>query len=71
MKESIFNFIMAALEIIAAAYRATVIAYRRFCIKVLWRRFLIKTPAYYRWHDKRAAKIQRELDIEHSPYPIF
>lgn len=71
MKESIFNLIIAVLEMIAAAYRAAVVGYRRFCVKVLWKHFRIKTPAYHRWHDRRAAKLQRELDIAHSFYPSF
>lgn len=40
--------------------------YRRFCIKVLWKRFGVRTAVYHKWHDKRAEKIQEALDAEHK-----
>lgn len=71
MKQPIYNLIMAIIEIIAFFVKAGRRMYRRFCIKVLWKHFLIKTPVYYQWHDRRVAKIQKELDILHSSYPSF
>lgn len=45
--------------------------YRRFCIKVLWKKLRIRTSVYEQWHAKRAAKLQMALNIEHSEYPSF
>lgn len=75
MKTQITNLFVAMLTIvcivIAGLYRFVRRCYRRFCIKVLWKRFQIRTSVYYQWHDKRAKKLQAALDEEHSMYPSF
>lgn len=75
MKTQVTNLLWAivsiVLIIIAAVYKFVRRHYRRFCIKVLWKRFQIRTSVYYQWHDKRAKKLQALLDNEHSMYPSF
>ena len=75
MKTQITNFFVAMLSIaviiIVRLYMSTCRYYRRFCIKVLWKRFQIRTSVYRQWHDKRAKKLQEMLDNEHSMYPTF
>ena len=50
MKKEIINFLVAilniALIIIAGLYKFGRRIYRRFCIKVLWKRFGIRTAVY-------------------------
>lgn len=75
MKTEITNFFVALLNItlivIATLYKFTRRMYRRFCIKVLWKQFHIRTAVYYQWHDRRAQKLQEALDNQHSMYPSF
>ena len=59
---------MAILLIVAAVYKFIRRTYRRFCIKVLWKRFQIRTSVYHEWHDKRAKRLQAELDAEHAVF---
>lgn len=70
MKTQITNLLVAMLNIVCIViiglYKFVRRCYRRFCIKVLWKRFQIRTSVYYQWHDKRAKKIQAALDKEHS-----
>lgn len=65
---AIFDMVVIA---IAVMYKFIRRYYRRFCIKVLWKRFQIRTSVYQQWHDKRAKKLQALLDNEHSMYPTF
>lgn len=75
MKKEIINLLVAilniALIIIAAMYKFVRRIYRRFCIKVLWKRFGIRTAVYHQWHNRRSKKLQMLLDCEHSAYPSF
>lgn len=75
MKKEINNLFVAlasiVLLLIAAVYKFVRRMYRRFCIKVLWKRFRIRTAVYEQWHSRRAAKLQLALDNEHSAYPVF
>lgn len=75
MKTEIVNILWAllniALIIIAGLYKFGGRMYRRFCIKVLWKHFQIRTSVYHRWHNRRAKKLQDMLDNEHSLYPSF
>lgn len=75
MKTQITNLFVAMLNIvlivIAGVYKFVRRCYRRFCIKVLWKHFRIRTSVYYQWHDKRAKKLQVLLDNECSIYPTF
>ena len=79
MKAQISNLLWAvlniALIIIAGLYKFGRRIYRRFCIKVLWKRFQIRTSVYHQWHDRRAKKLQEALDNQHnnqhSMYPSF
>lgn len=75
MKTQVINLLWAIVSImliiIAAVYKFVRRYYRRFCIKVLWKRFQIRTSVYHQWHDKRAKKLQALLDNEHSMYPSF
>lgn len=57
---------MLALLTFAGAYKLFRKYYRRFCIKVLWKRFGVRTAAYNRWHDERAARMQEALNNEHG-----
>lgn len=56
------------LTVLAGLYRFGLRMYRRFCIKVLWKRFHIETSVYHRWHDRSAIKMQEMLNKEHSAY---
>lgn len=58
--------ILALFLPIAYLWRISRRAYRRFCIKVLWKRFRIRTSTYRKWHDRQARNIQRLLDEEHN-----
>lgn len=75
MKTQIVNLILAIATIvliaIAKLYKFGRRTYRRFCIKVLWKRFHVRTSVYHQWHDRRVKKIQEELDNAHSAYPSF
>lgn len=75
MKPQLIPLLLAftTVYMIAFAYtiRFMLRLYRRFCIKVLWKRFHIRTSAYHRWHARRAAKLQLALDCEHSLWPSF
>ncbi len=75
MKKPFFNLIKAllifAITIVAALCKYSRRYYRRFCIKVMWKKLHIRTSVYDRWHDNRAKKIQLALDAEHSQYPSF
>lgn len=75
MKTQITNLLWAiasiVLIVIAAVYKFVRRYYRRFCIKVLWKRFRIRTSVYSQWHDKRAKKLQALLDNEHSMHSSF
>lgn len=75
MKTQIVNLILAIATIvliaIAKLYKFGRRTYRRFCIKVLWKKFGIRTSVYEKWHSKRVAKLQLALDNEHSKYPTF
>lgn len=75
MKDQIINLFVAmlsiALIVIAGVYKFVRRYYRRFCIKVLWKHFRIRTSVYYQWHDRRAKKLQAALDNQHSMYPSF
>lgn len=75
MKTQAINLISALLLLIAIpvayAYKFGRRYYRRFCIKVLWKKLQIRTSVYEQWHAKRAAKMQLALDNEHSAYPSF
>lgn len=70
MKTQIYNLFgavaMILLLFIGGAYKFLRKYYRRFCIKVLWKRFGVRTAVYHQWHDKRAAKLQAALDAEHK-----
>lgn len=75
MKTATYNLLVAFATIlllsVAYTYKTGRKLYRRFCIKVLWKQFHIRTSVYESWHRKRAAKLQAALDNEHSMYPIF
>lgn len=75
MKDQIINLFVATLSIalivIAGLYKFGRRCYRRFCIKVLWKRFQIRTSVYRQWHDRRAKKLQAALDNQRSMYPSF
>ena len=75
MKNQVFNLMkalaMIVLLTVAAAYKFGRRLYRRFCIRVLWKKFQIRTSVYEQWHAKRASKLQLALDNEHSEYPSF
>lgn len=75
MKNQFVNILVAIatilLIVLAWMYKMVRRCYRRFCIKVLWKRFQIRTSVYYQWHDKRAKKLQALLNSEHSMYPTF
>lgn len=75
MKNQVFNLMkalaMIVLIIFTAAYKFGRRWYRQFCIKVLWKKFQIRTSVYEQWHAKHAAKLQLALDNEHSKYPSF
>lgn len=75
MKTQIINLFgaIAAIALIAIVwlYKFGRRMYRRFCIKVLWKKFRIRTSVYEKWHSKRVAKLQLALDNEHSKYPTF
>lgn len=75
MKTQVTNLLWAivsiVLIIIAAVYKFVRRHYRRFCIKVLWKRFGIRTAVYHQWHNRRSKKLQMLLDCEHSAYPSF
>lgn len=70
MKAQFLNLIEAMLTIlvigIAYVYKFGRRMYRRFCIKVLWKRFGIRTEVYHQWHDHRAKKLQEALDNQHN-----
>lgn len=70
MKTPFFNLIKAllifAIMIIASVYKFSRRHYRRFCIKVLWKKLHIRTSVYHQWHDRRAKKMQVALDNEHK-----
>lgn len=75
MKTQVTNLLWAiasiVLIVLAAMYKFVRRYYRRFCIKILWKRFGIRTAVYHQWHDRRAKKLQMLLDNEHSMYPTF
>lgn len=75
MKTQVTNLLWAiasiVLIVIAAVYKFVRRNYRRFCIKVLWKRLGIRTAVYHQWHDRRSKKLQMLLDCEHSAYPSF
>lgn len=75
MKAQFLNLIEAFLTIlvigVAYVYKFGRRMYRRFCIKVLWKHFQIRTSVYHQWHDRRAKKLQDMLDNKHSLYPSF
>jgi len=75
MKTQVLNLIkalaMIVLLLIGVMYKFGRRWYRRFCIKVLWKKLQIRTSVYEQWHAKRAAKLQTALNIEHSEYPSF
>lgn len=75
MKAQLTNLFVAILSIaiilIAGVYKFVRRQYRRFCIKVLWKHFQIRTSVYHKWHNRRAKKLQTLLDNEHSMYPSF
>lgn len=60
MKTPLFNLIKAllifAIMFIATIYKFSRRHYRRFCIKVLWKKFHIRTSVYHQWHDRRAKR---------------
>lgn len=70
MKTPLFNLIKAllifAIMFIATIYKFSRRHYRRFCIKVLWKKFHIRTSVYHQWHDRRAKKMQLALNAEHQ-----
>lgn len=69
MKTQVLNLIKALAMIVLLSIGVR--WYRRFCIKVLWKKLRIRTSVYEQWHAKRAAKLQMALNIEHSEYPSF
>ena len=75
MKTQVLNLIKALAMIvllsIGVMYKFGRRWYRRFCIKVLWKKLRIRTSVYEQWHAKRAAKLQMALNIEHSESPSF
>lgn len=75
MKTQVLNLLSALIILtatpVAYVYKFGRRYYRRFCIKVLWKHFQIRTSVYEQWHAKRAAKLQLALDNEHSAYPSF
>ncbi len=75
MKTQVINLLEALVLIVllsvATVYKFGRRWYRRFCIKVLWKKFRIRTAVYEKWHSKRVAKLQLALDNEHSQYPSF
>lgn len=75
MTNILINALCGVCSIIAPLYFLALKAWQLFSIRILKRYLGIETSTYRKWHDRRARRIQRELDREHveaeQPYYEF